>query len=63
MKDDKSLRRQQKIDIIRKEFEKSSENPFNQSMVGTFDMSKEEMKNMREQEKEAKESRLTQPGQ
>ena len=63
MKDDKSLRRQQKVDIIRKEFEKSPENPMNQNMAGRFDMTKEEMGEMREQEKDAKEARLTQPGQ
>lgn len=61
MKDEKGLRRQQRIDQIRKEFEKSPENPFNQSMVGTFDMSKEEMKEVREREKDAKEKRLAGP--
>lgn len=61
MKDEKGLRRQQKIDQIRKEFEKSPENPFNQAMAGRYDMSKDEMREVREREKEAKETRLTQP--
>ena len=59
MKDEKGLRRQQKVDQIRKEFEKSPENPFNQSMIGRFDMSKDEMKGLRAEEREARESRLT----
>jgi hypothetical protein len=58
MKDDKGLRRQQKIDQIRKEFEKSPENPFNQ-VSGTYNMSKEEMKDLRESEKQKKEDMLT----
>lgn len=58
MKEERGLRRQQKIDMIRKEFEKSGENPFNQGLVGRFDMSKEEMRDMREEEREAREARL-----
>lgn len=58
MKDEKGLRRQQKVDQIRKEFEKSPENPFNQ-VAGSYNMSKEEMKEMREGEKEKKEGLLT----
>lgn len=58
MKDEKGLRRQQRIDMIRKEFEKSPENPFNQALNGTYDMSKEEMKALREQRREETEARL-----
>lgn len=61
MKDEKGLRRQQKIDQIRKEFDKHPDNPFNQALVGRYDMSKDEMRDLREQEKDAKESRLTGP--
>lgn len=57
MKDEKGLRRNQKIDQIRKEFEKHPENPFNQ-VSATYNMSKEEMAALREAEKEKKEKRL-----
>ncbi|KAI4255963.1 MAG: hypothetical protein LQ352_002314 [Teloschistes flavicans] len=53
----KGLRRQQRVDVIRKEFEKSPENPFNQVSVG-FDASKEEVKDVREREREKVEVRL-----
>jgi len=58
MKDEKGLRRQQKIEEIRKEFEKHPDNPFNQ-VAGTYNMSKEEMKDLREGEKARKEGLLT----
>jgi len=58
MKDEKGLRRQQKIDQIRKEFEKSPENPFNQALIGTYDMDKEEMKELKERKRGEVESRL-----
>lgn len=58
MKDDKGLRRQQKVELIRKEFEKSDENPFNQ-VSGTYNMSKEELRELKEGEKEKKEAMLT----
>ncbi|EME46490.1 hypothetical protein DOTSEDRAFT_70484 [Dothistroma septosporum NZE10] len=58
MKDEKGLRRQQKVDQIRKEFEKHPDNPFNQAH-GTHDMSKEEMNALRESEKNKKESFLS----
>ena len=61
MKDDKTLRRQQKIDQIRKEFEKSPENPFNQETAGRYDMSKEDRKEFREALRESKETRLASP--
>ena len=53
----KGLRRQQRIDVIRKEFEKSPENPFNQVSVG-FDASKEDIREVREKEKAKVEQRL-----
>ncbi|EME83416.1 uncharacterized protein MYCFIDRAFT_59074 [Pseudocercospora fijiensis CIRAD86] len=58
MKDEKGLRRQQKIDQIRKEFEKHPDNPFNQ-VAGTYNMSKEEMNELRDGEKAKKEAMLT----
>ena len=57
MKDEKGLRRQQKIDQIRKEFEKHPDNPFNQ-VQGTYNMSKEEMAELRESERQKLENRL-----
>ncbi|KAL1953603.1 hypothetical protein VTO42DRAFT_2550 [Malbranchea cinnamomea] len=51
------LRRQQRVEIIRKEFEKSEENPFNQVTVA-FDASKEEVERVREAERAKIESRL-----
>lgn len=53
----KGLRRQQRVDVIRKEFERSAENPFNQVSVG-FDASKEEVREVREKEREKVEGRL-----
>lgn len=58
MADEKGLRRQQKIDQIRKEFEKHPDNPFNQ-VAGSYNMSKEEMNELRESEKAKKESYLS----
>ncbi|KAG8629436.1 hypothetical protein KVT40_003301 [Elsinoe batatas] len=57
MKDEKGLRRQQKVDQIRKEFEKHPDNPFNQ-VHASFDASKEELKDMREKERSKIEGRL-----
>ena len=57
MKDEKGLRRQQKVDQIRKEFEKHPDNPFNQ-VAGTYNMSKEELKELREGERAKIEGRL-----
>lgn len=53
----KGLRRQQRIDLIRKEFEKSPENPFNQASA-RFDSTREELREIREKEKEKIEARL-----
>ena len=58
MKDEKGLRRQQKVEQIRKEFEKHPDNPFNQ-VSGRFDMTKEEMKELKESERAKKEALLT----
>lgn len=57
MKDEKGLRRNQKIDQIRKEFEKHPENPFNQ-VSAAYNASKDELKSIQEQEKEKKDKRL-----
>lgn len=57
MKDEKGLRRNQKIDQIRKEFEKHPENPFNQ-VSAAYNASKDEMKTIQEAEKSKKEKRL-----
>jgi hypothetical protein len=45
------------MEMCRKEFEKSEENPFNQ-VAGTYDMSREEMKSLRESERAKLEGRL-----
>lgn len=51
------LRLNQKKERIKKEFEKSPENPFNQVTVA-YDASKEELAQIREQEKNKIEARL-----
>jgi len=51
------LRQNQKREKIRKEFEKSEENPFNQASA-RYDASKDELKELREQEKGKIEARL-----
>lgn len=51
------LRQNQKKDRIRKEFEKSEENPFNQ-VSARYDASKDEMRELREGEKAKIEARL-----
>lgn len=57
MKDEKGLRRNQKIEQIRKEFDKHPDNPFNQ-VAGSYNMSKEEMQELRDQERAKLENRL-----
>ncbi|EPS25528.1 Coiled-coil domain-containing protein [Penicillium oxalicum] len=52
------LRRQQRIDLCRKEFEKSEENPFNQVHVAV-NASKDEIAQIREAERKKTEGRLT----
>ena len=51
------LRKQQRIDIARKEFEKSPDNPFNQ-VNARFDTTKEELQEIKEREREKVEARL-----
>jgi hypothetical protein len=57
MKDEKGLRRQQKIDQIRKEFEKHPDNPFNQ-VSAQFNTTREEMDQIRAGERAKTEARL-----
>ncbi|KAH0838936.1 putative coiled-coil domain-containing protein [Fonsecaea pedrosoi] len=52
------LRRNQKIELIKKEFEKSDENPFNQSGNVRYDASKEELAEVRKKVREGVENRL-----
>ncbi|CAK37374.1 hypothetical protein CBS63078_10200 [Aspergillus niger] len=51
------LRRNQRIEICKKEFEKSEENPFNQAHVA-FDASREEIAAVKEAERKKVEARL-----
>jgi hypothetical protein len=53
----KGLRRNQKIELIRKEFEKSEDNPFNKANV-PFDATREEIDAVRRGEREKVEGRL-----
>jgi hypothetical protein len=57
MKDEKGLRRNQKVDQIRKEFEKHPDNPFNQ-VNATYNASREDMAAIRDATKAEKERRL-----
>ena len=57
MADDKSLRRNQKLAEIRKEFEKHPDNPFNQASAA-YNASQQEVSGIREHEKEKIEKRL-----
>ncbi|KAK2768300.1 hypothetical protein FQN54_000153 [Arachnomyces sp. PD_36] len=57
-KEQPGLRRQQRVDIARKEFEKHEDNPFNQVSVA-FDASKEEIAGVKAAERAKIESRLT----
>ena len=56
--ENKGLRKQQRVDLIRKEFERSSENPFNQ-VNARFDSTREEIKEMKGTERDKVEARLT----
>ncbi|KAI5194165.1 DUF1014-domain-containing protein [Aureobasidium subglaciale] len=60
MKDEKGLRRQQKIEQIRKEFEKHPDNPFNQANA-TYNSTREDLQNIREGELNKIEKRLGGP--
>lgn len=53
----KGLRKKQREDLIRKEFERSPENPFNQANA-RFDTTKEELRDIKEQERDKVEARL-----
>lgn len=55
--ENKGLRKQQRVDLIRKEFERSPENPFNQASA-RFDSKRDEIKEMKDQEREKVEARL-----
>lgn len=55
--ENKGLRKQQRVDLIRKEFERSPENPFNQANA-RFDSTRDEIKELKEKEKEKVEARL-----
>ncbi|KAF2149317.1 DUF1014-domain-containing protein [Myriangium duriaei CBS 260.36] len=57
MKEEKGLRRDQKIAQIRKEFEKHPDNPFNQ-VHGQFNSTKGDISQIREDEREKAEKRL-----
>jgi len=57
MKDEKGLRRNQKVEQIRKEFEKHPDNPFNQ-VAGRFNSTREELREMAKGEREKTEKRL-----
>ena len=54
----KGLRRQQRIELVRKEFEKSEENPFNQVGNVRYDATKVDVKATREEVREGVERRL-----
>ncbi|KAF2229927.1 DUF1014-domain-containing protein [Viridothelium virens] len=60
MKDEKALRRNQKVERIRKEFEKSPENPFNQ-VTARFDSTREEVRELQQGERAKTEARLAGP--
>lgn len=58
MKENKGLKLSQRQDLVRKEFEKSEENPFNKVSV-RFDSSREEVRGVVEGERRRVEERLT----
>ncbi|KAG9658266.1 DUF1014-domain-containing protein, partial [Aureobasidium melanogenum] len=60
MKDEKGLRRQQKIEQIRKEFEKHPDNPFNQANA-SYNSTREDVETIRQNEKAKIEKRLGGP--
>ncbi|MCJ1419540.1 hypothetical protein MMC32_005895 [Xylographa parallela] len=53
----KGLRRQQRIEVVRKEFEKSPENPFNQ-VSARFDSTRDEVRQIKAEAKDSVEGRL-----
>ena len=52
------LRKQQRVELVRKEFEKCPENPFNQAGNLRFDSSKDEIQEVRRKVREGVEGRL-----
>ena len=52
------LRKQQRVELIRKEFERSPENPFNQVGNVRYDASREELKGEKDKIREGVERRL-----
>jgi hypothetical protein len=60
MADEKGLRRNQKIEQIRKEFEKHPDNPFNQ-VSGKYNSTREELRDIGQQERQKVEDRLASP--
>ena len=52
------LRKQQRVDIVRKEFDKSPENPFNQVGNVAYDSTKDDMREVRQKAREGVEGRL-----
>jgi hypothetical protein len=57
LKDEKGLRRQQKIEMIRKEFTTHEDNPFNQ-VTASYNATREDRAAIQEAEKAKKEKRL-----
>jgi hypothetical protein len=57
-KEHPGLRKQQRVEICRKEFEKSEENPYNQAGVVGWDAGKEEVKEVRDNVRRGVEGRL-----
>ena len=57
----KGLRKQQRVDLIRKEFERSPENPFNQVSVA-HNATREEIAETKAQERAKTEARLAGTG-
>lgn len=55
--ENKGLRKNQREALIKKEFERSPENPFNQASA-RFDSTREEIKELKQAEKEKTEARL-----
>ncbi|MCJ1322180.1 hypothetical protein MMC15_007526 [Xylographa vitiligo] len=53
----KGLRRQQRMEVVRKEFEKSPENPFNQ-VSARFDSTRDEVRQIKAEVKDSVEGRL-----
>ncbi|KAI9825703.1 MAG: hypothetical protein M1832_001047 [Thelocarpon impressellum] len=53
----RGLRRQQRIELVKREFDKSPENPFNQASA-RFDASKDEVRDIARREREGVEARL-----